>query len=150
MHRLGGRNAALACPVAISFRMKTLRFLLLLVVLGTLGAMAVVFRPAAQEVGDTDSDTVSDSELQMYIKVYEAMQDDHDLTVEQAITPHHLTLDEFRHIERRIQNQPRLVDRVREALLENARAHSVFAESVSTPTPIPAPTEPQPRPRKKH
>lgn len=131
--------------------MKPFRFLLLLVVLGALGAMVAVFHPAAEEVGDTDNDTdtVSDSDVQMYIKVYEAMQDDHDLTVEQAITPHHITLDDFREIERRIQSQPRLVDRVREALLENARAHSVFAETIATPTPLRTPAGPHPQQRKK-
>ncbi len=130
--------------------MKRFRFLLLLIVLGTLGAMVAVFHPAAEEVGDTDTEPVSDSDLQMYIKVYEAMQDDHDLTVDQAIKPHHISLDDFRQIERRIQSQPRLVDRVREALLENARAHSVFAETVATPTPAPVPTESRPKQRKKH
>jgi hypothetical protein len=86
----------------------------------------------------------------MYIRVYEAMQDDHDLTIDEAVKPSRITLDDFRQIERRIQSQPRLVDRVREALLENARAHSVFAETAPTPTPVRTPAaEPKPRHRKK-
>jgi hypothetical protein len=128
--------------------MRHIRFLSLLVVLGTFGVMVAVFRPAAEEVDESNTETVSESDLQTYIKVYEAMQDDHDLTVEEAIKPSHVSLDDFRHIERRIQSQPRLVDRVREALLENARAHSMFAETPATPTPLQTPVEPKPRHRK--
>jgi hypothetical protein len=128
--------------------MRHIRFLLLVAVLGICGAMFAVFRPAAEEVGESNTQTVSESDLQMYEKVYEAMQDDHDLTIEEAIKPYHVSLDDFRHIERRIQSQPRLVDRVREALLENARAHSVFAETPATPTPLRTPVEPEPRHRK--
>jgi hypothetical protein len=128
--------------------MRHIRFLSLLVVLGAFGAMVAVFRPAAEEVDESNSEMVSESDLQMYVKVYEAMQDDHDLTIEEAIKPYHVSLDDFRHIEQRIQSQPRLVDRVREALLENARAHSMFAETPATPTPPQTPVEPKPRHRK--
>jgi hypothetical protein len=128
--------------------MRYIRFLSLLVALGALGAMVAVFRPAAEEVGESNTETVSESELQVYLKVYEAMQDNHDLTIEEAIKPYHISLDDFRHIERRIQSQPRLVDRVREALLETARAHSMFAETPATPTPLRTPVEPTVRHRK--
>jgi hypothetical protein len=107
--------------------------------------MVVVFRPAAQEIEESGDEKVSESQLQMYINVYEAMQDDHDLTIDGAIKRYHVSLDEFRQVERRIQSQPRLVDRVREALLGNARAHSVFAEAAATPTPPPTPGKPKPR-----
>jgi hypothetical protein len=116
----------------------------MLLVLGMLGAMVAVFRPAAEEVGENNTETVSEADLQTYVKIYEAMQDDHDLTIEEAIKPYHVSLDDFRHIERRIQSQPRLVDRVREALLQNARAHSVFAETPAPPTPLRTPVEPKP------
>jgi hypothetical protein len=129
--------------------MRRIRYLLLLVALGTLGAMVAIFHPAAEEVEESDTGTVSEPDLQMYIKVYSAMQDDHDLTIDEAIKPYHISLDGFRQIERRIQNQPRLVDRVREALLDNARAHSVFAEAAATPTPLRTPLEPTPKHRKK-
>jgi len=127
--------------------MTRFRFLLLLVALCSLGVMVAVFHPAAEEVGESDKETVSESELQMYINVYAAMQDDHDLTIDEAIKRYHVLLDEFRQVERRIQSQPRLVDHVREALLENARAHSVFAEAAATPTQPPTPGKPKP-PRK--
>jgi len=111
--------------------------------------MVAVFRPAAEEVDESNTETVSESDLQMYMKIYEAMQDDHDLTIEEAIKPYHVSLDDFRHIEQRIQSQPRLVDRVREALLENARAHSMFAETPATPTPLRTPAEPKSQHRKR-
>jgi ABC-type transport system involved in cytochrome bd biosynthesis fused ATPase/permease subunit len=124
--------------------MTRLRFLLLLFALGSLGVMVTVFHPAAEEVEESDKEAVSESELQMYINVYEAMQDDHDLTIDEAIKRYNVSLDDFRQVERRIQSQARLVDRVREALLENARAHSVFAEAVATPTPPPTPLKQKP------
>jgi len=76
----------------------------------------------------------------MYIDVYKAMQSDHDLTIETAIQPYHVELEEFRQIERKIQNQPRLVDRVREALLEHVKAHSAFAQALASPTAAATPT----------
>ncbi len=130
--------------------MKHVRALLLLAGLAILGVLVVALHPAAEETEDTEPETVSETDLQMYIKVYEAMQDDHDLTIDEAIKPYHGTLDDFRQIERRVQAQPRLVERVREALLENARAHSVFAETAPTPTPgRTPPPESKPRHRKK-
>src|SRR3990172_2233482 len=107
--------------------MSRTRFLLALVACGMLATMLAVFNPAAQEVEEDEASTVTDAELQTYIKVYIAMQDDHDLVIDNAIKPYNLSLEEFRELERRIQDQPRLVDRVREALLEDRRAHSVLA-----------------------
>ena len=117
---------------------KRLRFVLLLVVLATLGVVAVALRPQAQEMDDNEVSTVNESELSLYIKVYTAMQDDHDLTIDTAIQPYQITLDDFRQLERRIQGQPRLVERVRQALLDHAKEHSAFAQSLPTPTPKPA------------
>ena len=136
--------------------MSRTRFLLALVACGMLATMLAVFHPAAQEVEEDESSTVTDAELQTYIKVYTAMQDDHDLVIDNAIKPHNLSLEEFRELERRIQDQTRLVDRVREALLEDRRAHSVLAGPAATPPPQitppvllqTPPTKPRP-PRKK-
>ncbi len=130
--------------------MKRFRFVLLLLALAAFGMSIAVFHPAAEEVDNNEPATVSDAELQTYIKVYTAMQEDHDLTIDNAIIPHHMSLDDFRHIERRIQTQSRLVERVREALLESAKAHSVFAASAPTPTPSETPAPAKARPRKKH
>jgi hypothetical protein len=87
----------------------------------------------------------------MYIKVYTAMQDDHDLTIENAIKAYNVSLDEFRQIERRIQAESRLVERVRQALLDHVKEHSVFAQSMATPSPTATPAPRAERtPKKKH
>ena len=119
---------------------KRIRSVILLAALGTLGLVFFVFHPQAEEVGDDEAPGVSEHDLDLYIKIYTAMQDDHDLTIDSAITPYSMSLDDFRQIERRIQSQQRSVDRVRESLLEHAKSHSVFALSL-TPTPVPSPTE---------
>jgi hypothetical protein len=111
------------------------RFLLLLIACGLLATLLAVFHPAAEEVEEDEPSSVSESDLKMYINVYTAMQDDHDLVIDIALKPHQISLDNFRELEQRIQSQPRLVERVREALLEDRRTHSVFAGPVATPTP---------------
>ena len=88
--------------------------------------------PQAQEPASPNETPVSESELQTYIDVYGAMQADHDLDIQNVVAQYHLTLEEFRDIERRIQRQPALVDRVRQALLEKAKARASF---VTPPTP---------------
>ncbi len=115
--------------------MSRARFLLLLVACGLLATLLAVFHPAAEETEEGEPSTVSDADLKLYIAVYTAMQDDHDLVIDSAIKPYHISLEEFRQLEQRIQSQPRLVERVREALLEDRRTHSVFAGSAATPTP---------------
>jgi len=114
---------------------RRLRFLFLLLAVLTLGVGVFVFHPQAEEVESTEPPPVSESDLQMYIKVYTAMQDDHDLTIEEAIKPYDVSLDDFRQTERHIQNEPRLVERVRQALLDHVKDHSVFAQSVTPPAP---------------
>jgi len=114
---------------------KRLRLVTLLCVLAVAGVLATVFRPQAEEVSESEPPSVSEADLQLYIKVYGAMQEDHDLTIDNAIKSSQMSLDDFRLLERRIQNQPRLVERVREALLERVKANSTFALSTGTPTP---------------
>jgi hypothetical protein len=92
-----------------------------------------VWQPRAQEVDEGDLPPVSETEIDMYIKVYGAMLADHDLNIENAIQPHHVTLEGFRQVERRIQSQPRLVERVRDALIEQAKTRSAFAQTLATP-----------------
>jgi hypothetical protein len=116
------------------------RFALILLAIAALGVSFAAFRPRAQEVGDEEPPSVSEKDLSMYIDVYKAMQSDHDLTIEVAIQPYHVGLEEFRQLERKIQNQPRLVDRVREALLEHVKAHSAFAQALASPTAAATPT----------
>lgn len=114
-----------------------------------LGLSVAVTRPHAEEPEAVDEPpAVTESEFDLYVGVYTAMQDDHGLTIDDAIRPRGVTLDEFRQIERRIQNDARMTDRVRQALTDHVKARSLFARG-STPTPSgTAPTPPRPAPSK--
>ena len=87
------------------------------------GTMVFRVGPQAQEIEEGAPPDVSEGELAVYIDVYGAMQADHDLTIEDALARHGngMSLTDFRDLERRIQRQERLVERVRQALLEHAR-----------------------------
>jgi hypothetical protein len=83
---------------------------------------------------------VTESELELYIEVYKAMQSNHALTIEEALKSHGLSLETFRNTERRIQKEQRYVERVRKALLDYARSRAATAalppdESQSAPAP---------------
>jgi hypothetical protein len=67
------------------------------------------------ENGDDDKD-VPTSQVDKYISVYEAMQKDHNLTVEQAASKQGLTVAQFRALEGRIERDDTLRERVRKAL----------------------------------
>ena len=99
--------------------------------------------PAAEEEAETVG--VTESELTLYIDVYSAMQADHDLTIESALAARQVTLERFRNIEQRVQKEQRLVDRVRQALLDQAKSRSFAAlgqpEKGKEPPPQPAPNE---------
>jgi len=106
------------------------------------GALLIALPPQAQESDEPEQHEVSDAEVEGYIEVYSAMQADHDLAIEAALAPHNMPLERFRDIERRIQREQRLVDRVRQALLDQAknRAASALAPGKNaapdaTPTP---------------
>jgi hypothetical protein len=128
---------------------KRLRYLLLLGAVVTVGISGTTLHPQAEEVEESDAPTVSESDLELYINVYSAMQENHDLTIDNALAPHQMPIDDFRQLERRIQNQPRLVERVRQALLDQAKAHSVFAQAVGSPTPGKTPPGPNRRRKKR-
>jgi len=131
--------------------MSRIRSFLIVVFAALFGLMVFVLPPQAEEPEEAASaTTVSDADLEMYIAVYTAMQDDHDLTIDNAITKHTISLDDFRQIERRIQNESRLVEKVRDALLEHAKKRALFAKAPDA-TPTPERTEPEsaPAPRKR-
>lgn len=129
---------------------KRLRLITLLCALAVTGVLATVFHPHAEEVSESEPLAVSEADIELYIQVYGAMQADHDLTIDNALKARQTSLDDFRQIERRIQSQPRLVERVRQALLDQVKANSTFALSTATPTPagIPKP-EKHEKPKKK-
>ena len=69
-----------------------------------------------------DSDSVTESEFQVYLRVLEAMQVDHSLPIETAVDHEHIPLDKFRDLEQRVQRNEGLVDRARHLLREHAES----------------------------
>ncbi len=65
---------------------------------------------------DDDDKDVPTSQVDKYISVYEAMQKDHNLTVEQAASKQGLTVAQFRQLENKIEADDTLRERVRKAL----------------------------------
>ena len=65
-------------------------------------------------------------ELDLYVEVYRSMQADRGLKIDEALEDRGVTLAEFRNIERRVQMQTRLIKRVREALLEQAKENAAL------------------------
>ncbi len=110
------------------------------VLLGAFSVMSHTSHEAPEPIAQSDTaespaaepEDVSDEQLQTYVAVYSAMQLDHSLTLEDALEPHKMSLDEFRGIERRVQSKSRLVTTVREALLEQAKQRSAFSEPRGT------------------
>jgi hypothetical protein len=83
-------------------------------------ALQLAAEPAApaapdQAADDEDAD-VPTSQVDKYIGVYEAMQKDHNLTVDQAASKQGLTVAQFRRLEGRIERDDTLRERVRKAL----------------------------------
>lgn len=72
--------------------------------------------PAAPDQADDDDTDVPTNQVDKYISVYEAMQKDHNLTVEQAAPRQGLTVAQFRQLEGRIERDDTLRERVRKAL----------------------------------
>lgn len=78
----------------------------------------------AQETEESAEPTVSDAELELYTDVYRAMQADRSLKIAEAVEDRGVSVEAFRAIERRVQLQERLIKRVREALLEQAKENA--------------------------
>lgn len=73
---------------------------------------------AQEDMGEAEQ--VKPEEVEKYIKVYQAMQHNRRMTVAQAAAAQHLTVAQFRDIERRIERNGTLRERVRRALLQSA------------------------------
>jgi hypothetical protein len=84
-------------------------------------AMQLAAEPAtapapASETDEEDDKDVPTNQVDKYISVYESMQKDHNLTVEQATSKQGLTVAQFREIEGKIERDDTLRERVRKAL----------------------------------
>ncbi len=86
------------------------------------GAPQVVLQ--AQVSATAESERVTEEELELYIKVYRELQSDRSLKIEDVLVGLPMGIGDFRAIERRVQLQRRLVLRVREALLEQAKENA--------------------------
>ena len=64
----------------------------------------------------SDENDVAPQDVDKYIKVYQAMQHDRSLTVEQATAQQGITVSQFRGMEDRIERNDALREHVREAL----------------------------------
>jgi hypothetical protein len=75
----------------------------------------------AQDAGAQDDDTdVPPQDVDKYIKVYKAMQQNRNLTVEQAAAQQGLSVPAFRSLENRIQRNDALREHVRDSLKPKA------------------------------
>jgi hypothetical protein len=93
---------------------------------------------SVSDIGLPNVDAVPESEFERYVRVLESMQADHSLAVEAAADRESLKVEEFRDIERRVQRNDLLVERVRESLKRKAESvwDSRHAE-LATPTQSP-------------
>ena len=83
----------------------------------------------AQDENASDENEVPSAEINKYIEVYKATQRDHSLTVEQAAAQQGLTLEAFRQLENKIEQDDSAREHVRDALQ---------AAATASPSPTPA------------
>jgi hypothetical protein len=93
----------------------------------------------AQDDQESDAEEVKPEQVEKYVKVYQSMQRDRTLSVEQAAAREHLTVAEFRDIEGRIERDGVLRERVRRELLKAAEQKSNALKL--TPQSAPSPSE---------
>lgn len=91
-------------------------------VFGGASSPDVIMVQEAEEV--VEEPAITEEELALYIEVYRSMQEDRSLKIEDAVQAKGTTVAEFRGIERRVQTQERLIKRVRESLLEQAKENA--------------------------
>lgn len=77
--------------------------------------------------GQSDTDEVPPDQVQKYINVYQSMDRNRGLTVEQAAAQQGLSLEAFRDIERRIERDDLVREHVRQELQKSAKSTSAPA-----------------------
>jgi hypothetical protein len=105
------RDLALAATLLI---VVGLFFVMAAIKAGIIGHYSSFNQEAQEETGNDDS--VSPKQVQLYVAVYRAMQRDHSLSVDQACSQQGLTVSAFRDIERKIERNDQLRNRVRDEL----------------------------------
>lgn len=109
-----------------------------------MGSQLVQPREAQHSRAEEREEKVTEADVEMYIAVYSAMQADHGLNIDTAVAGHDVTLEEFRDLERRVQADQRMVDRVRLALLNQAKAQNAWVANGSAAAPPADPKAPAP------
>ena len=89
-----------------------------------LAAAPAPANPLVQDAEDDDNQDVPTSQVDKYISVYESMQKDHNLTVDQAASKQGLTVAQFRDLENKIEADDTLRERVRKALRHAANPNA--------------------------
>ena len=100
-------------------------------------ATAPVLKLTQEDDQDTENNEVSPAQVEQYLKVYKAMQLDRRLTVEQATAAQHMTVEQFRNIEARIERDGVLRERIRRELLKTAqeKSNALKLKPQSAPSP---------------
>jgi hypothetical protein len=90
-----------------------------------------------QDDEDSDTPEVPPAQVEEYVKVYQSMQRNRSLTVDQATAAQHMTVDQFRDIETRIEKDGVLRERVRRELLKTAqeKSNALKLKPQSAPSP---------------
>jgi len=83
-------------------------------------SIRAAMRLAQDDEGSGDETDVPPQEVDKYIKVYQAMQHNRNLTVEQAAAAQGLSVSAFRSLEDRIERNDALREHVRDALKPSA------------------------------
>jgi hypothetical protein len=82
-------------------------------------------RTAQTDTGDDDADKdVPPGQVDKYVSVYQSMQKNHGLTVEQAASKQGMTVAQFRSLEQKIERDDTLRERVRTALRKAANPNA--------------------------
>jgi len=85
---------------------------------------------------NTRANELSPAEIEKYVAVYIAMQRNHDLTVEKAAAAQGLTVDAFRELEQRIEQNEAARDEARRELAEGAQQTAPSPSGQSAPPPV--------------
>jgi hypothetical protein len=90
-----------------------------------------------QDDQESENNEVSPAQVEQYLAVYKAMQRNRAMTVEQAAAAQHLTVEQFRDIEARIERDGVLRERVRRELLKTAqeKSNALKLKPQSAPSP---------------
>jgi citrate lyase beta subunit len=89
----------------------------------------------AQDEGEDGDSQIPPEQIEKYVAVYKAMQQNHNLSVDQAAAAQGLSVDAFRDIESRIERDDLIRDRVRQALRPGGEANARIPSESAAPTP---------------